>query len=638
MGSFFFTNQRKEQIIMRADINIKVKQDSPTFVRLEISNTPQDPNEARKQFRRVHRALDYQCKNKKNYNKVGGVIGVSNRAPNSCTIEYVHEQKNGRKKKMLVPDYDKCSNESDIYTQWHIHCYIIGPGAASLAQHICNLLNGKRKKDKKAKEVACERWTVTPDPKYPHREAKFSYAYEYVQRQCLGGDMMGFGEFEHYLNEDNSGYKSDVEIEADSRIEPMVEDVSNSCYEIYNNTYSDCDNISTVIECARDIDVLTPIIHEQEVSNMNSFNALYIAIREVVGSEKILGVIVFDVEKIVDFPLQGLITVYLSTNLNIELLVFVCGNKVYLFIAKFAYIDIKAPPSEFKINDVLKHGSNRSRIVSKHSVFERRVGKIEFLLCFEYLLALQVVAGATVQDKGFFKQGEIGVDRLNIKFSLLTFEIVRDGLCRECLAHVIKGKLDNPLQKFNLPDIAPLNNIFEDCGVVYVLNNGVYLIIGVFAQMGCRKPACSEIGSQLLTGFSRGSIGALEVQILHERQRLNANGDVTPCEVGANLARQHTAIRASDININIKVTHDRVYCTFPLVYLLDFIEAEIQTFRAVFKLGGNSLVQRHVVRDVGVFEGIKVEMNHAVGRNTPPFQFFHEQQQYARLPATPDTS
>ena len=85
-------------------------------------------------------------------------------------------------------------------------------------------------------------------------------------------------------------------------------------------------------------------IRKQEVRNVHGLDALIVPARKIIRPQNILGVIVPDVQKPVIFPPFGLFGGDSFRDLDIELFILPCGNKVNLAVVRLSDIH-NIPPA-----------------------------------------------------------------------------------------------------------------------------------------------------------------------------------------------------------------------------------------------------------------------------------------------------
>ena len=106
--------------------------------------------------------------------------------------------------------------------------------------------------------------------------------------------------------------------------------------------------------------------------------------------------------------------------------------------------------------------------IAENAVPQGGIGKIEFLLRFQDFLTLQIKAGAAVKQIRLFQLLQVAVNRFVVQRTVLRFQIIRNGFCREGVAHIVEGVLDHSFQLVDLSHLIALDNIREDRGVVNI--------------------------------------------------------------------------------------------------------------------------------------------------------------------------
>ena len=122
--------------------------------------------------------------------------------------------------------------------------------------------------------------------------------------------------------------------------------------------------------------------------------------------------------------------------------------------------------AKLQVHDILKAGCHAVSVVAKDAVPQGGVCKIEFFLRFQDLLTLQIKARAAVKQIGFLQFFQVAVNRFVVQRTVLRFQIIRNGFCREGVAHIAEGVLDHSFQLINLPHLIALDNIGKNRGVM----------------------------------------------------------------------------------------------------------------------------------------------------------------------------
>ena len=184
------------------------------------------------------------------------------------------------------------------------------------------------------------------------------------------------------------------------------------------------------------------------------------------------------------------------------------------------------------MHDILKAGCHAVSVVAKDAVPQGGVRKIEFLLRFQDLLTLQIKTGTAVKQIGFLQFFQVAVNRFVIQRTVLRFQIIRNGFCREGVAHIVEGVLDHSFQLVDLPHLIALDNIREDRGVVNITHDGVDLVLRELLQMRCRETAQAYIVDKLRLRLSHLGIMAFEHQVLAKGQSEDAERYISSRQIG----------------------------------------------------------------------------------------------------------
>lgn len=113
---------------------------------------------------------------------------------------------------------------------------------------------------------------------------------------------------------------------------------------------------------------------------MHDFNTVDISSSQFVRRYYIFGVVIFNFKEIGNLPIGFLRQS--AAYLNINTLVTANRYEINLFCFIFTNIDIISSPPQLKVNDIFEHGRNRLRVKTHDTVFERRIGKINFSCVF----------------------------------------------------------------------------------------------------------------------------------------------------------------------------------------------------------------------------------------------------------------
>ena len=133
-------------------------------------------------------------------------------------------------------------------------------------------------------------------------------------------------------------------------------------------------------------------IRNQEVCHVHCLDAVIVATGEVICQEDVLGVIIRNGKQTVIFSMFGLLGFNLLGDLDIEFFALTSCDKVNFAVCGLTDIHGIATAAKLKVNHVLKACGNGVGVVTKNAIAESSISKIEFLLCFENLLALHIVA------------------------------------------------------------------------------------------------------------------------------------------------------------------------------------------------------------------------------------------------------
>ena len=127
---------------------------------------------------------------------------------------------------------------------------------------------------------------------------------------------------------------------------------------------------------------------------------------------------------------------------------------------------------------------------------------------------------------------QITVNCFIVQRTVFRFQVIRNGLCREGIAHIVEGVLDHSFQLVDLPHLIALDNIREDRGVVNITHDGVDLVLRELLQMRCRETAQAYIVDKLRLRLSHLGIMAFEHQVLAKGQSEDAERYISSRQIG----------------------------------------------------------------------------------------------------------
>ena len=127
---------------------------------------------------------------------------------------------------------------------------------------------------------------------------------------------------------------------------------------------------------------------------------------------------------------------------------------------------------------------------------------------------------------------QITVNCFIVQRTVFRFQVIRNGLCREGIAHIVEGILDHSFQLVDLPHLIALDNIRENRGVVNITHDGVDLVLRELLQMRCRETAQAYIVDKLRLRLSHLGIMAFEHQVLAKGQSEDAERYISSRQIG----------------------------------------------------------------------------------------------------------
>ena len=127
---------------------------------------------------------------------------------------------------------------------------------------------------------------------------------------------------------------------------------------------------------------------------------------------------------------------------------------------------------------------------------------------------------------------QVTINCFIVQRSVFRFQVIRNGLCREGIAHIVEGILDHSFQLVDLPHLIALDNIREDRGVVNITHDGVDLVLRELLQMRCRETAQAYIVDKLRLRLSHLGIMAFEHQVLAKGQSEDAERYISSRQIG----------------------------------------------------------------------------------------------------------
>ena len=187
---------------------------------------------------------------------------------------------------------------------------------------------------------------------------------------------------------------------------------------------------------------------------------------------------------------------------------------------------------------------------------------------------------------GFLQLLQVAVNRFVVQRTVLRFQIIRNGFCREGVAHIVEGVLDHSFQLVDLPHLIALDNIREDRGVVNIPHDGVDLVLRELLQMRCRETAQAHIISKLCLRLSNPGILTFEHQVFAKGQGEDAERHIPSRQIGRYLRGHHSGVGACHIQVNIEVRRQRIDDLFPALDFLHLIKKQIG-----FSIGRKTLLE-----------------------------------------------
>ena len=127
---------------------------------------------------------------------------------------------------------------------------------------------------------------------------------------------------------------------------------------------------------------------------------------------------------------------------------------------------------------------------------------------------------------------QITVNCFVVQCTVFRFQVIRNGLCREGIAHIVEGVLDHSFQLVDLSHLIALDNIREDRGVVNIPHDGVDLVLRELLQMRCRETTQAYIARKLRLRLSNIGIMAFEHQVLAKGQSEDAERYISSRQIG----------------------------------------------------------------------------------------------------------
>ena len=127
---------------------------------------------------------------------------------------------------------------------------------------------------------------------------------------------------------------------------------------------------------------------------------------------------------------------------------------------------------------------------------------------------------------------QITVNCFVVQCTVFRFQVIRNGLCREGISHIVEGVLDHSFQLVDLPHLIALNNIRKDRGVVNIPHDGVDLVLRKLLQMCCRETAQAYIVGKLRLRLSHLGILAFKHQVLAKGQSEDAERYISSRQIG----------------------------------------------------------------------------------------------------------
>jgi len=126
------------------------------------------------------------------------------------------------------------------------------------------------------------------------------------------------------------------------------------------------------------------------------------------------------------------------------------------------------------------------------------IGDKVFLVGFQNLSALQIVARHPFNDKTAFKGAEVVVDRIQVNPAVLALKVISDPFRRKTAADIVEHKARNPFQQLDIAYAEALYGVAQKRRRVDVTDNSGGVFKGVIGRMNSGKPAKPYIIMQFL--------------------------------------------------------------------------------------------------------------------------------------------
>ena len=137
-----------------------------------------------------------------------------------------------------------------------------------------------------------------------------------------------------------------------------------------------------------------------------------------------------------------------------------------------------------------------------------------------------------MQQIGIFQLFEIVVNGFIVNGTTLGFQVIRNRLGRKRVADILKRVFDDALQLVDFLDLIPTDNIRENSGIINVPDDRINFVLRICLQVCGGKTAQTNIVGKLSFRIAECGVLLFECQIFAERQRIDAESNISSREVG----------------------------------------------------------------------------------------------------------
>ena len=270
------------------------------------------------------------------------------------------------------------------------------------------------------------------------------------------------------------------------------------------------------------------------------------------------------------FPFHGFRGGDVVTDLDVDFLLIVHGNEVYLFLIEFSYVDAISPAEEFEGCHVFIESAIVHVSFPQASKAEACIDHVVFLDGIQVFLSFNVVSLHAIEKEGstevFYVVGNGDV----VCFGLAADEGVCDFVGGDEISYVVQKVVRCLEEDGVIPESIFLPEVSRDDGIKDACDIAVPVLF-FFVDVG----AChASLKGVFLKAFVQVLIFVV-CTVFGEAEGQYMDFKVSTCKEGGEVAGEHEGIGAGDVNIVGAFGMEAVDGFFEVSAQLDFIDKDV---------------------------------------------------------------